>query len=96
MARHMSNSERIARAAAEAEAKTAEKAEKAAKKPATPRVRAPRAPKAPPRMKIVWAVGDIGAEPVATYPYAERAAADADCARRGKGCTVRPVKVPMD
>jgi hypothetical protein len=93
---HMSNSDRIARAAAEASAKAAEKAEKAAKKAATPRTRKPREPKAPPRLKIVWAVGDPGAAPVATFPYADRAAADADCARRGKNCQVRPLKVPME
>jgi hypothetical protein len=47
-------------------------------------------------MKIVWAVGDPGAAPAATFPYNDRAAADADCARRGKNCMVRPLKVPME
>jgi hypothetical protein len=94
---HMSNSERIARAAAEASAKAAEKAEKAAKKAAAPKKpRAAREPKTPARMKIVWAVGDPGAAPAATFPYSERAAADADCARRGKNCIVKPLKVPME
>jgi hypothetical protein len=91
----MSNSERIQRAAAEAAAKTEEKAaKKAAAKPRAPR--APREPKAPPRMKIIWGVMEPGStEPAATYAYPDRAAADADCAKRGKNYVVKPLKVPM-
>ena len=101
MPQRISNTDRIERAAAEVTAKDAEKAAKkeaAAKaraaKPRKPR--APRAPKAPPRMKIVWAVGVPGAEPAATFPYAARAEADADCARRGKTCVVKPARVAME
>lgn len=96
MPRHMSNSARIAKAAAEAEATEKEKTEKAAKKPATPRASRARAPKPPVRLKVVWTVCEPGGPALATFPYAERAAADADAARRGKGCLVKPIKVPME
>ena len=95
MPAHASNADHIAKAAAEVEAKTKEKAaKKAARGPAAPRK--PRAPKAPPRLKIIWAVGQPGAAPAKTFPYLERAAADADAVRRGKGCMVTPLKVPME
>src|SRR5262245_13034199 len=96
MPKHASNAERIAKAAAEAEAGAAAKAAKPAK-PATPRKpRAPAAPRAPARIKIVWAVGQPGGKAVKTFPYIERAAADAEAARIGKGCMVMPLKVPFD
>lgn len=79
MPRHASNSERIANAAAEADARAKEKA---AKPPAAPRVRKGRTPKAPPRMKIVWGVGPAGGAVAKTFPYPERAAADAEAARK--------------
>jgi hypothetical protein len=44
----------------------------------------------------VWTVCEPGGPALATFPYPERAAADADAARRGKGCIVKPVKVPME
>jgi len=91
--RRESNSERIAKAAAEAEAGVKEKA---AKKPATPRPSRARAPKAPQRWKIVWGVGKPGTEPTTTYPYAQRAAADAHAAKSGGGNVVMPVRVPME
>ena len=101
MPAHASNSDRIAKAAAEVAAGSAEKAAKkaaakAAKKPATPRVRKPRAPKAPPRLKIIWGVAPHGGVPSTTYPYAERARADAEVARKGSGWVVTPVRVPME
>lgn len=95
MARHMSNADRIAKAAAEVEAGTKEKAAKAkTKAPAKPK--AARAPKAPPRMKIIWAVGKPGAVPTATFPYAQRAAADAQAAKSGGGAMVSALRVPME
>ena len=98
MPRHASNADRIARAAAEAAAKTDETAKKKATRAATPR--APRArasgPKAKGRIKIIWAVGKPGLEPVKTFPYIERAAADAELAKRGADFRVTPLKVPME
>ena len=96
--RRASNADRIAKAAAEAEAGVKEKAEKkpAEKKPATPRPSRARAPKPPQRWKIVWGVGKPGTEPATTYPYAQRAAADAHAAKSGGGNVVMPVRVPME
>ena len=103
MPRHASNSERIARAAAEADAKDLEKA--AAKKKAAavaaaapPRARATAASRAKPvpRLKVVWAVGRPGLEPAKTFPYLERADADADATRRGDDFRVVALKVPME
>ena len=77
----------------------AAKAAKAAKPKAPPKPRAPRkprAPKAPPRMKIVWAVGTTGSEPIATFPYRDRAAAEARAQKAGGGCRVLPLKVLME
>ena len=71
------------------------KAPKAAKKPATPRVRKPPTPKVPPRYKYVWSVGVPGGA-ATVYGYAERAAADTESARRGKGCIVLQAKVLME
>ncbi len=97
MPRHASNADRIARAAAEAAARAREKSEaKAARAARPPSARALRAPRAPQRMKIVWAVGRAGESPLGTFPYPERAAAEADAVRRGKGWSVRPLKVPME
>lgn len=97
MPAHMSNSERIARAAAEAEAKTEAKAKaKAAKPPRVRAPRAPRAPKAPPRYKYVWSVGPVGGTAVATFPYAQKAEAEAEAARAGKSCVVTATRVLME
>jgi hypothetical protein len=93
--RHASNSERIAHAAAEADATAKEKAAKV-KAPRAPRVRTPRAPKAPPRVKIVWAVGKPGGTPTQTYPYPQRAAAEAEAKRMGGEWVVAPLRVPME
>jgi hypothetical protein len=95
-----SNAQRIALAAAEAEAtakeKTAAKKKVTKKKATKKRVSKKRTPKAPPRLKIVWAVGPPGLPPLKVYPYRERAAADADSDKRGKNSMVRPLKVPME
>ncbi len=64
--------------------------------PKTPRVRKPREPKPAPRFKIVWAVAPHGAIATTTFPYKERAAAEAEAAKRGKGYTVTPLRQPMD
>ena len=97
MSRRESNSDRIARAAAEADATAKDKAaKKAAAPPKAKGTRAPRAPKAPPRWKIVWGVGKPGVEPTTTYPYAQRAAADAHAAKSGGGTVVTPVRVLME
>lgn len=97
MARHMSNSERIARKAAEVAATDKEKAEKKAAAPAkAKRVSKAREPKAPVRMKIVWSVGEPGSANAKLFAYPDRAAADAEAARQGKNAFVRTLKVPMD
>lgn len=91
---HASNADRIERAASEAAAAVKElDAKKAAKAkgPKKPRVSA----KVPARVKIVWAVGRPGVVSTKSYPYNERAAADAEALRLGKGCMVTPLKVPM-
>ena len=95
MARHMSNSERIARLAAEVEAGDREKAQMKKAAPVKRAAKA-RAPKEPVRMKIVWRVGEPGSATSKTYPYASRAAADAEATRLGKNNMVTALKVPMD
>ena len=97
MPQRLSNSDRIAKAAAEAEAKAKAKAEKAAARAAKPpKPRKPREPPPPQRLKIVWSVGEPGGPPVKTFPYPERAAADAEASRAGKHWIVKPIKVPME
>jgi hypothetical protein len=96
MARHASNSERIARKAAEAEATEKEKAEKKAAAPKAKRTPKAREPKPPVRMKIVWSVGEPGSANAKIFAYPDRAAADAEAVRIGKGAFVRTLKVPME
>ncbi len=99
MTRPASNSDRIARAAAEVAASDREKAEMKKKRAAaatTPAKKRPSAAKAGARMKIVWAVGRPGLVPVKTYPYPDRAAADTDAAGRGGDFRVVGLKVPME
>ncbi len=100
MPQHASNSERIARAAAEAEARATEKA--AAKKEKASKPKAPRASRSksrasatPARRKIVWAVGKPGVEPVAEFAYPQRAEADAEAVKRGAEYMVVARRVPM-
>ena len=56
-------------------------------------------PAAAPRMKVVWAVCDLGGRTVATFEYAEKAVAEAkiaDLKARGKGNHfLRSVKEPI-
>jgi hypothetical protein len=60
-----------------------------------PRARKPREPKPPPRLKIVWTIGEPGGATLKTFPYAERAAADAAAASHPKLCIVKALKVPF-
>ena len=98
----MSNRQRIARLAEEAQLAAAEKAEKAAKR--VPKVAGSgggkRAPKAPARMKIVWEVCSATGKVIRTFPYAEKAAAEAETQElmRSTGNThlLRPTKVAME
>jgi hypothetical protein len=101
MARHMSNAHRIQQMAAEAAATQREKAEKKAATAAAggekkKRASRAKAPKAPARLKIVWAVGEPGGTSPKIFPYAEKAAAEAEAARLGKGSVVKALKVPME
>lgn len=96
---HMSNRERIARAAEEARLAEAEKAaKKATKEPGAPAVK--RAPKAPVRMKVVWEVCSATGKVIRTFPYPDKAAAEAEVEARtrssGNTHLLRPTKVPMD
>jgi hypothetical protein len=92
----MSNSARIAKAAAEVAATDEEKAAKKAAAPPKKRASKPREPKPPVRLKVVWAVGEPNAATPKIFPYAERAAADAEAAKMGKNAMVKPIKVPME
>jgi len=84
-----------AAAAAAAEKSESKPSDKAPKKAAAPRVRKPRAPKPPVRMKIVWTIGEPGGVALKTFPYAERAAADAAAKAHAKFCLVKAMKVPL-
>lgn len=102
MARRMSNRDRIDRLRAEADATRREReaeAERRAREPAPSRPRAGR-PEPTGRVKIVWAVQDGTGAIAATFPYADRRAAEADAAKRSEGgrhtYIVCPHKVPFD
>ena len=73
--------------------KTAKKATKKAAKKTTKRTKKV---KAPVRMKIIWAVGKPGLNPVATYAYKDRDAADAAAEKHGEEFMVMKVRVPME
>lgn len=94
----MGNRERIARAAEEAQLAAAEKAAKQATK--TTKVARPKRVAAPTRMKIVWDVGGTGGTKVKTFPYAEKAAAEAAAAAltksTGRTQKIRESRVPME
>lgn len=98
--RHMSNRERIARAAEEARLQEADKADKAAKKAAKapPRARSKSAAKAV-RMKIVWEVCSAGGTVIKTFPYADKSAAESavqELNSTGRTHVLRATKVPME
>ncbi len=109
MARRMTGRDRLQKLQAEAAATEREREEKrkakAAKKTTTTRKRKTAASKsraaAPAaRMQAVWAVCGRNGEMVASHPYRDRAAADADAAARseksGQAHFVRPERLPMD
>jgi len=94
---HMSNRERITRAAEEArQAEVDKTAKKVSKKPAVGRAKRGEAPQ---RMKIVWEVGRASGTTVKTFPYAEKAAAEAAVLEltrsTGKPHLLRATKVAM-
>jgi len=95
---HMSNRDRIARAAEEARITAAEKAAKKATKKTT-RSRSERAAKSV-RMKIVWDVCNVTGAAVKSFPYPDKAEAEAatEALTRSTGRThvLRPTKVPME
>ena len=103
---HMSNRERIARAAEEARLTEAEKtakktAKKAAKKTAKKTVkRAARAPAKDARMKIVWEICNVQGKPVKTFAYPDKDAATSELQRltssTGATHVLRATKVPME
>jgi len=94
----MSNRDRIARAAEEARLAAEEKAAKRAtkKKPATPSARSAK----PVRMKVVWEVRGGSGKAIKTFPYAEKAAGEAEAMAltrsTGHAHTLVATKVPMD
>ena len=106
----MSNRDRIARAAEEARLAAVEKAEKAEAKKAT-KAKATksakkttgtrsRATKSAARMKVVWEVTAGYGKALMTFPYPEKAAAEAKVKELSKSSGVvhilREAKVPMD
>jgi len=88
----MSNRERISRAAAEAEIAAQQKAAlKAAKK---------KRPAPVVRMKVVWEVRNTAGKVLKSFPYPEKAKAEAEVAARTRSTggthILRPTQVPMD
>lgn len=98
---HMSNRERIARAAEEARLAEAEKATQKATK-ATKPAAGPRPKRVPKqvRMKIVWEVCTATGAAVKTFAYPEKAAAEAATEELSKSSgrthILRATKVPME
>jgi hypothetical protein len=94
----MSNRDRIARAAEEAELAEAQKAAKKAAEKSTGRT-SRRTEKAV-RMKVVWEICNVAGKTVKSFPYSEKAAAEAESAAlarsTGRPHVVRAAKVPMD
>jgi hypothetical protein len=94
----MSNRDRIARMQEEAQATAKEKASAPPKEP-----KARKGAAAPPpagRMKIVWAVCAVNGSIVKTFPYAQKASAEAEVARltgeKQAPHHLRAEKVPFD
>jgi hypothetical protein len=88
---YMSNRDRIARAAEEAEIAAKEKAaKKSAKKRPDPAA----------RMKVIWEVCDGTGKVIEAFPYPDKAQAEAEVEARtrstGRSHILRPTKVPMD
>ena len=97
MAGNMSNRDRIARLAEEAEL---DRQQRAARKAAAPAKSARKAKAAPARIRIVWAVCESSGAQVTTFPYAQEEAAQADARQRtaatGKAHFVTKAEVPFD
>ena len=89
------------RAAAEAAEAMGIKDESSSKSSSRPKKEPERRPKPAPtaRMRVVWAVCDVGGRTVATFDYAQKADAEAHVAAlksQGKGTHfVRSIKEPM-
>jgi len=96
---HMSNRDRIARAAEEAKAAAAEKVLKAAKKASKPAGHSKKTAEAV-RVKIVWEICNANGTKVKSFPYPDKADAEAmtESLSRSTGRThiLRPTKVPME
>lgn len=95
---HMSNRERIARAAEEARLTEAGKVAKKATK--TPAKSGAKRTAKPVRMKIVWDVCNDAGKAVRSFSYPDKAAAEAatEALSQSSGRThvLRPTKVPME
>ncbi len=96
----MSNRDRISRMQEEAAATEREKDEKRKTAHKEPKAKKG-APAAPPgRMKIVWAVCAVNGSVVKTFPYPQKAAAEAEVARlteeKQAPHHLRAEKVPFD
>lgn len=100
MAKRMSNNERIQRQAAEVAAKDKEKAEKKMAVKATASKTEKKEATRTKRLKIVWKIFNEQYKEVGTFPYSEKAAAEAKAAaltkKSGKKHFVNPIKVPKD
>ena len=97
----MSNRDRIARAAEEARLSEAEKAtKKASKTPQKATAKRSKRVVPPVRMKIIWEVCNGAGAPVASFPYPDKAAAEAETQTlirsTGRTHVLRPTKVPME
>ena len=95
---HMSNRDRILRAAEEARLAEAEKAAKKAAKP-TKASRPKRAAKSE-RVKIVWEVCGANGAALKTFPYPDKALAEAETQSltksTGRAHILRATKVPIE
>ncbi|HWE39762.1 MAG TPA: hypothetical protein VG406_24650 [Isosphaeraceae bacterium] len=98
MARRTLNRHEL-RAAAEAAEKLGLNTPEPRRPRGEPADRKPKPPEAKGRLKVVWAVCDLFNRTVATFPYADKAAAEAlaaDLKSKGKGNHfVRSVKEPL-
>jgi hypothetical protein len=96
--RHMSNRDRIQRAAEEARLADAEKAAKKAAKPAAG-ARPKKAAKSE-RVKIVWELCGANGAALKTFPYPDKALAEAEAQSlsksTGRAHMLRATKVPIE
>ncbi|HEX5138038.1 MAG TPA: hypothetical protein VFY93_13765 [Planctomycetota bacterium] len=98
MPRRMSNRDRIDRMREEAAATAKEKETKAKPAAREPKARKGAAPVPAGRMKIVWAVCAVNGSVVKTFPYPEKAAAEAEVRRLSEQAPhhLRAEKVPFE